>query len=119
MMKYQVSSRTFYSENPLTAGHPVKGTQVSILSIERDGACLVGDSPIEWDEAAKKNIAPAVFEHYEKRNCSEQEAVEIVKGKVAKLISDGYIFEVSPDMEHFVQTGQLVYEVYKHPPVKK
>ncbi|MGB9469648.1 MAG: hypothetical protein WBQ59_09870 [Candidatus Acidiferrum sp.] len=117
MLKYEVSSRTFYREDPLTAGHPVTGTQITILALERDGLCLVGDSPVTWDEANKKNIAPPPgFDHYEKRRYSEQEADKIVEGKVSKVISDGYAFEVVMDWRHFVQTGEVVFKVHQHTP---
>ena len=53
MMKYEVASRTFYCQDPLTAGHPVKGTQISMVALERTGRYLIGDSPKEWDEAYK------------------------------------------------------------------
>jgi hypothetical protein len=115
MLKHEVSTRTLYLENPLTAGHPVKGTQVTILAVETDGPCLVGDSPVEWDEAAKKNISPAGFAHYEHHSYSEEEAVEVAKGKIAKLIADGYVFEPYPDMDLFIRTGQWVVKVRQHP----
>jgi hypothetical protein len=114
MMKYEISSRTFYRENPLTAGHPVKGTQITMLALERNGPYLIGDSPIEWDEANKKNIAFKSFEHYENRRYSEEEATKTLDGKAAKLISDGYIYEVYPDMHQFASTGKIVHVVHQH-----
>ncbi len=114
MMKYEVASRTFYCQDPLTAGHPVKGTQISMVALERNGPYLIGDSPIEWDEANKKNIAFKAFAHYENRKYSEEEATKILDGKAAKLIADGYVYEVSPDMGRFAATGEIVHLVRKH-----
>jgi|SRR5665213_1540679 len=116
MLKNEIGSRTFYRENPLTAGHPVMGTQITIIALERGGPCLVGDSPVKWDEANKKNINsfPAC-DHNEKRRFSEEEATEIFDGKVSKLIADGYVFETTFDARHFMQTGEIVIGVYQHP----
>jgi hypothetical protein len=92
------------------------GTQVTITALERGGPCLVGDSPVKWDEAIKKNINPFPgFDHYEKRTYSEEEATQIFEGKVAKLIADGYVFEVTWDTRHFVRTGEIVFVVIEHP----
>ena len=98
----------------MTAGHTVMGTQVTILAVDDNGGCLVGDSPITWDETAKKNTYEAVFAHYEHRVYTYEQAVEVVKGKIAKLLADGYVYEPLPDMELFIQTGQWVIEVVKH-----
>ena len=115
MMKYEVASRIFYRENPLTAGHPVKGTQISMVALDRAGPCLIGDSPVEWDEANHKNINPFnTFAHYENHSYSGTEATEVFDGKVEKLIADGYVFEVTPNMNHFITTGQWIHEVHKH-----
>jgi hypothetical protein len=113
MIKNSLGTRTFYLENPLTAGHPVKGTSVTI-AMDNTGACLVGDSPITWDEAAKKPSVPTEFGHYEYRRYSEQEATDIINGKVTKLIADGYVFEAYLNMRTLMQTGQQVYEVHEH-----
>ena len=116
MLKYKIGSRTFYRENPLTAGHPVMGTQITIIALERGGPCLVGDSPVKWDEANKKDINPFPgFDHNEKRRFSEEEATKIFEGKVSKLIADGYVFESTFDVPHFVQTGEIVTVVHQHP----
>jgi hypothetical protein len=115
MMKFEVASRIFYQENPLTAGHSVKGTQISMVALERGGPCLIGDSHVEWDEANHNNVHPFnTFAHYENRKYSEVEATEVFDGKVEKLIADGYVFEVYPDMNHFVTTGRWIYEVREH-----
>jgi len=115
MFKYEIESRTFYRENPLTAGHPVTGTQITITALEHGGPCLVGDSSVVWDEANKKNINPYPgFDHNEKRRYSEEEAAKIVEGKISKVIADGYVFEVSPDMRRFIDTGELVAVVHQH-----
>ena len=90
------------------------GSQVTMVALQTGGPYLVGDSPVTWDEAAKKNVNQTTFDHYERREYSEQEATDIIEGKVNKLITDGYIFEVYPDMKHFVRTGQLVHQVHEH-----
>jgi hypothetical protein len=64
---------------------------------------LIGDSPIEWDEANKKNIAFKAFAHYENRKCSEEEATKIFDGKAAKLIADGYARHACAD-SHYVES---------------
>jgi hypothetical protein len=115
MLKYEIVSRTFYRENPLTAGHPVMGTQITITALENDGPCLVGDSPVEWNEANKKNVAAYPgFDHYENRRYTKEEATNIFDGKASKLIADGYVFEVFLDMTHFMRTGELVAQVHQH-----
>jgi hypothetical protein len=114
MLKQEVATRTLYNENPLTAGHPVKGTQVTILGVENGGPYLVGHSHVEWDETAKKNIAYTGYDHYEKRPYSMEEATKIVEGKIKKLIADGYVFEVTRDIHHFIETGQWLHEVHNH-----
>jgi hypothetical protein len=115
MLKYQVETRTFYLENPLTAGHPVNGTSVSMLAVENDGPYLIGDSPVKWDEANQKNVnAIDVFTHYENRSYSEDEATTVFEGKIAKLIADGFVFEVHRDMHAFMTTGQWAFEVIDH-----
>lgn len=116
MLKHEVATQTLYRENPLTAGHPVNGTQVTILALETDGDCLIGDSPVKWDEAARQDQYKYEkgFTHYEHHRYSQEEALEILRGKVANLIADGYVFEVVPDMERFIQTGEWVVEVHQH-----
>ena len=77
---------------------------------------MVGDSPVKWDEANKKDINPFPgFDHNEKRRFSEEEATKIFEGKVSKLIADGYVFESTFDVPHFVQTGEIVTVVHEHP----
>lgn len=115
MFKGQITSRTFYRENPMTAVRPVMGTQITILAFGNGGPCLIGDSQVKWDETIKKTIDRPPFNHNEMREYSEQEATQIFGGKVSKLIADGYVFEAVPDMHHFITTGQWVIEVHQHP----
>lgn len=117
MIKGSVVTRSFYLENPFTAGRPLMGTSVSI-AMENDGGCLVGDSPIKWDEAAKKPTLPTEFSHNEYRSHTEQAAVDIINGKVETLIAGGYVFEVILNVRHLMQTNQYVYDVYEHKPGK-
>jgi hypothetical protein len=115
MMKYGVASRTFYRENPTTAGHPVMGTHITIISLGDGGPCLIGDSPVKSDEATKKNGDPFPgFEHNEYQSVSEEKATQIFDGKVSKLIADGYVFETVPDMRRFMSTREWVIEVHQH-----
>ena len=115
MLKYHIESRAFYRENPKTAGHPVMGTQITIIALEDGGPYLIGDSPVRWDEATKKNVEPFPgFEHNERRGYSEEEAGDIVEGKVSRVIAAGYVFEATPDMPHFMKTGEWVIEVHLH-----
>ena len=116
MLKYEIESRAFYRENPKTAGHPVMGTQITIIALDDGGPCLIGDSPLKWDEATKKNLDPFPgFDHNEKRRYSRKEATQIFEGKVSKVIADGYVFEAVPDMRRFMKTGEWVIEVHQHP----
>lgn len=98
----------------MTAGHPVMGTQVTINAVD-DDRYLVGDSPVKWDEAATKNQYEAVFTHYEHRVYTQEQAEEVVDGKIAKLLADGYIYEPVLDVEHFIWKGEQVINVVKHP----
>jgi hypothetical protein len=91
------------------------GTQITMTALEHGGPCLVGDSPVIWDEANKKNINPFPgFDHNEMRRYSEEEATKIFEGKVSKVIADGYVFEATFDVQHFVQTGKIRTEVHQH-----
>ena len=109
-----ITTRSFYPEDPTKAGHPVIGTQVTILAAD-DNRCLVGDSPIEWDEAAKKKINEEVFAHYEHHVYTHEQAVEIVNGKIATLLAAGYVYEPVLDIEHLIWSGEQVINVVKHP----
>ncbi len=83
-----ITTRSFYPEDPTKAGHAVTGTQVTIHATD-DGRCVIGDSIVKWDEAAGKNTYEAAFVHYEHRAYTQEQAVEVFEGKIAKLLADG------------------------------
>jgi len=114
MLKYQVATRTFYSEDPMTAGRPVNGTSISMLAVENGGPYLIGDTPVVWDPVTESLINTISFAHYENRRYTEDEATATFEGKCDKLIADGYVFEAYMDMAHFMRTGEILHKVERH-----